>query len=105
MDLTFSSLATMQVQVPITARVNGDLSYDPTGDAVQMAFIIGAAKPAAADWHAGTWTTDPGPEYLAQCLVGPNGGVVLDPGTYQIWVKITDNPEQPVIQAGQLVIE
>lgn len=92
------------VQVPITARLNGSPNYDPTGDAVQLAFIAGTAKPTDADWRPGTWGIDPGPTYLAQCLVGPNA-VVLAPGTYQVWVKVTDNPEQPVLMAGQLVIE
>jgi hypothetical protein len=34
--------------------------------------------------------------YIAQCLVGPDGGVTLATGTYTIWVKVTDNPQVPV---------
>lgn len=101
-----SSLSTEMVQVPIEARLGGSTNSDPTKDLVQLAFIAGTGKPGTSDWNAGSWATDPGPEYLAQCLVGPGpGGVVLQIGTYQIWVKITDNPEIPVLQAGQLVIE
>jgi hypothetical protein len=102
--LTISSLSRVMVQVPVTARLNGSPNYDPTGDVVAMAFIPGPAKPDGDDWHVGSWGTDPGPTYLAQCLVGPDA-VELTPGTYQIWVKVTDAPEQPVMQAGQLVIE
>lgn len=104
MALTLSSLATMMVQVPITARLGGSPNYNPTGDAVALAFIAGTAKPTTPDWQPGSWATDPGPTYLAQALVGPSA-FVLSPGTYQIWVKVTDNPEQPVLMAGQLVIE
>ena len=38
-------------------------------------------------------------------VVGPgSGGVDLATGTWSLWVKITDNPEIPVINAGLLVI-
>lgn len=103
--VVLSSLSTEMVQVPINARLGGSPNYNPTADMVQLAFMAGTSKPGTSDWNAGTWATDPGPEYLAQCLVGPNTGVVLPVGTYAIWVKVTDSPEVPVLQAGQLVIE
>jgi len=103
-----SSLATLQVQVPISAILNGVANYNPTGDVVQFAFMPPRIKPADSDWHAGTWTTNPGPEYMAQCLVGPRtGGVVLAVGEYVIWVKVVDNPEDfvPPGGVGTLTIE
>lgn len=102
--INISSLATMNVQIPVSATIGGTI-YNPTSDAVAMAFIPSAAKPQSADWNVGSWDTAPGPTYMAQCLIGPNGGVTLATGVYTVWVKITDNPEQPIAAVGQLTIE
>lgn len=77
--------------------------YDPVGDTVQFAFVVGNGYPQT--WYTGSWTTNIQGVYLAQCLLGPlNGGVVLAPATYVIWVQITDNPEVPVQLAGSMQI-
>jgi hypothetical protein len=104
-QVVISSLATMMVQVPVQARLNGAAVYNPTADLVYFAFVAGFGKPGSGDWHPGSWATDPGPEYLAQCLIGPAAGVVLPVGSYVVWVRIVDAPEVPVLQVGQLVIE
>lgn len=104
--VTISSLATLMVQVPITARLNGSPNYNPTGDLVQLAFMPGAVKPGNTDWTTGSWATDPGPEYLAQCLVGPAGAVTLPIGAWTIWVRIVDSPEIPVLpDCGILIVD
>jgi hypothetical protein len=96
--------STLYVQVPIQATVSGT-PYDPTGDAVAMAFMPGSGQPGSGDWNTGSWQTTAQGIYLAQCLVGPeNSGVVLAPGTYAVFVKITDNPEVPVLPSGSLQI-
>jgi hypothetical protein len=42
---------------------------------------------------------------LAAVLVGPTGGVVaLTAGVYLIVVKITDNPEVPVLYSGVVAV-
>lgn len=107
-NLVMSSLATLQVQVPISAIIGGSTNYNPTADQVQMAFMPPGVNPGSTDWRAGSWTTNPGPVYVAQCLVGPGvGGVVLAVGTYTIWVKVIDNPETfiPPGGVGTLIIE
>ncbi len=102
-----SHLSTQYVLVPVTATKAG-VAYNPTGDVVQFAFMSGAtAVPANTDWVAGTWQTDTSSllyPYLAQCLVGPSGTTTLGIGDYYIWLKIADNPEIPVLVAGQLQI-
>ena len=98
--ISLSVLSTEYVRVPIAATVN-NAPYNPTNDVVQFAFTTGG-DPVAGDWHAGVWDSGNAP-YVAQCLVGP-GGVALTVGTWVIWVKITDNPEIPVRQVGQLAI-
>jgi hypothetical protein len=103
-NLSISSLATLNVQVPVSATIGGSL-YNPTNDVVAMAFMTGSAKPGTLDWVTGSWDTAPGPVYLAQCLVGPSGGKSLGVGVYTVWIRITDNPEQPVDVVGTLTIE
>lgn len=100
-----SSLATMYVQVPVSAKEAG-LPIDPTGDAVTMAFTRGA-DPESGDWKTASWDTDPTttPDtYLAQCLVGPSGAVTLGRGLWDVWVKVIDSPEVVIVPAGQLEV-
>jgi hypothetical protein len=102
-----SQLSTQYVLVPVSATKAG-VSYNPTGDAVQFAFMPTATQvPGISDWVSGLWQTDASSllyPYLAQCLVGPAGTITLGLGTYYMYLKVTDNPEIPVLIAGQLQI-
>lgn len=101
-----SHLSTEFVQVEVRGEKNGE-EYDPTADPVWMAFVAPGTQPAAADWKGGQWETEtagPLATYLASCLVGPSGIVMLPQATYAIFVKFTDNPEVPVIAAGVLEV-
>lgn len=101
MDLRSSS--TMSVFVSVTAGIGG-VPYDPTADPVSMAFLPNGVSPTSGDWHNATWQTIGGVNY-AVCLVGPaNGGVVLALGTWACSVKVTDDPEVPVLTAGYINI-
>jgi hypothetical protein len=102
-----SRLATMYYLVPVAATQAG-VSYDPTGDTVQFAFMPQATQaPGSSDWVAGSWETVTSSvlyPYNAKCLVGPAGTITLGLGTYVAYVKITDHPEIPVLIAGYLEI-
>jgi hypothetical protein len=104
--LTQSVLSTQYVQTLVqVTSVSGD--YDPTSDTVSFAFTNASAYPAAmpSEWSPGSWVTFPGDQWWAQILVGPaNDGVSLPNGTWQAWLKITDNPEVPVLMPFQLQI-
>jgi hypothetical protein len=102
--VTQSVLSTQYVQVQVTVR--SPAAYDPTADTVQFAFTpLTYPVTEPSGWATGSWATFPGPAYWAQCLVGPGaGGTALSIGTYQGWVKITDNPEVPVMQPFTLQI-
>lgn len=79
---------------------------DPTGDVVEMAFMATTDKPADEDWTTGSWEpyTGRGP-YFARVLVGASGdSTTLAVGTYNVWVRITDDPETPARPAGKLII-
>jgi hypothetical protein len=98
-----SSLSTEYVLVPVqfTDPVT-NLQIDPTGDTIVMAFTSGSTDPAGGDWVSATWRAG-GPPYVAQTLVGPNGKT-LAKGGWRVWVKITSNPELPVLRAGFLKV-
>ena len=83
------------------------LKGNPTTDVVQMAFTTVGVDPQPTDWKTASWDTTATlgtNQYLAQCLVGPGGTVTLAVGSYQYWVKVTDNPEIPELPVGMLTI-
>ncbi|MFD1274819.1 hypothetical protein ACFQ51_34600 [Streptomyces kaempferi] len=93
------------VGAEVSALVNGR-AYNPTADVVEFAFT-GPDDTRPTDWHAGVWDTPPqgASSYRAQVLIGPGGsGPELDPGTYRMWLRVTDSPERPVIPVGALTI-
>ena len=104
-DYSQSVLSTQYVQVPVTAFGTAG-TYNPAGDPVAFAFVpVTYPVTEPASWATGSWATYPGPAYYAQCLVGPaNGGTALSIGLYSIVVKITDDPEVPVLWPGTLAI-
>ena len=106
-QIGISQLSTEYVVIPVQATKSG-AAYNPTGDTVQFAFMpTPTALPGVSDWVAGSWDTDTSNviyPYSAKCLVGPSGVITLGTGTYVIYLKITDNPEIPVLVGGQLQI-
>lgn len=102
MPLALSAQSTVYVKVPVTATVNG-AAVDPTTDTVALAFPVSGVTPASDDWHTGSWETS-GTTHYARLLVGPNGALNLAAGSFDVWVKVTDNPEQPVNQVDTLTI-
>ncbi|SRR6266568_499090 len=101
-------LALKYVLIPVAAEKLG-VSYNPTAGTVQMAFMPTPTQvPQSSDWQASSWdnysAVDPIYPYRAKCLVGPGGAIALIPGTYTIWLKITDSPEIPADIVGQLTI-
>jgi hypothetical protein len=77
---------------------------DPTSPllTVQFAFPVSSgdeSNPALpVTWYAGSWLAGTsGKGFIAQCLVGPGGGLVtLTAGVkYDVWSQILGSPEQP----------
>jgi hypothetical protein len=102
-----TSLSTQYVFVPVQVTKAG-AAYNPTADPVQFAFAPTVFYvPQDSDWVDGSWQTISTSliyPYNAQCLVGPSGATVLTSGNYVIYVKVTDDPEIPVLTAGSLAI-
>lgn len=104
--LTQSVLSLESVKVPVAVRLSGAL-INPTSDVVAMAFPAESVDPVTGDWQAAEWETDSSTvpvTYLAKCLVGPGGTIALSVGLYDVWVRVTDNPEVPARRAGNLEI-
>ncbi|MGW2936056.1 hypothetical protein ACWDA7_30360 [Streptomyces sp. NPDC001156] len=92
------------VGAEVSVTVQGQ-PYNPTSDTVEFAFTTANARPVT--WYTGGWdgTNTGSGAYRAQVLIGPGSpGPTLTPGKYTVWLRITDNPEQPVINFGYLTI-
>jgi hypothetical protein len=95
-----SALSLQYVPFAVTSALG-----DPTAYTVEAAFAP-LADPTPGTWCAATWVQDaPVGTYVAQCLVGPGGTIQLDVGDYVCYLRITANPEIPVLQAGALSIQ
>lgn len=103
-SIAVSHLSLQYICVPVSAQTIAGVAHNPTGDTVAMAFMPQVTQvPQNADWQAAIWatrTSDVLNPYAACCLVGPGGTIQLSIGTYIIYVKITDSPEVPVLQAS-----
>ncbi len=109
--LTQLAASTEPIQLQVVATANG-APYSPASDPVSIAFVPvtsppGSPDPTSMEWNTASWETDPGnpPTYWATILVGPlNGGVNLAVGSYQVVVKVTDDPAVPVKAGAYLTI-
>lgn len=99
-----SSLSKEYVRVRVQVKANG-VDFDPSADAVRMAFTVNDAAPLSGDWKTGSWENDTSTSpttHWARCLVGPGGAVTLAVGLYSVWLEITDAPEIPIRNCGLL---
>ena len=107
-SISIPHLSLQYIGIPVKASTLAGAAYDPTSDTVQMAFMPTPTQvPGLSDWQVAIWATVTGNlvyPYAAYCLVGPGGTISPGIGNYIIWLKVTDNPEVPVIIAGQLEI-
>ncbi len=94
-DLQISSQSKQYVRVPVTA------SSDPTHDAVAWAIVPPGTEPST--FVTGDWQTI-GSTFYARVLVGPGTSLVLSRGLYEMFVKVTDTPEIPILRAGVLEV-
>lgn len=105
-DLSLSHLSTEYILVPLQATKAG-VAYNPSADVVQFAFMPTPTQvPGVSDWVNGLWESSGNIiyPYNAKCLVGPSGATALTNGSYSVYVKVTDNPEVPVLIIGSLEI-
>lgn len=106
MDFDKSTLSTVFIPARVQAHLfNTSIVYNPTGDTVEAAFKAPGVNPGALDWVAASWVTVNQNKFFALCLVGPGVGAAINlaAGTYRMWLRITDNPEVPVLAADGFV--
>lgn len=107
-SIGISHLSLQYVIIPVKAVTPAGVPINPTSDVVQFAFMPTPTQvPQVSDWVSGSWDANPGNvlyPYSAKCLIGPGGTVTLGLGTYIVYLKITDNPEVPVLIGAQLQI-
>lgn len=106
--ISISHLSLQYVGVPVKPLLLTGQPFNPTADPVAMAFMPTAYQvPVLSDWKTAVWAVRSSnvlEPYAAACLVGPGGTIQLGIGTYIIYLKVTDNPEIPVLTGGQLQI-
>jgi hypothetical protein len=111
-----AALSLAEVNASWSSELAGGV-IDPTGATqgqaalpVQFAFPVSSgnlnAPAQPVTWFTAAWlvpVNQPATGFIAQCLVGPGGGVLtLTSGlTYDVWSKITGTPESPVQFVGQ----
>lgn len=104
MPVEISSLATPYIQCAVSPPPLAP-PIDPTSYTVEMAFIQGPDDPETGDWKTGSWAVTVLGGYLAQCLIGPDGGTITLPvGPWNVWVKILAGAETIVENTGQIQI-
>jgi hypothetical protein len=103
--IEISSLSTIYVKVPITAKKDG-ADFDPSGDIVRMAFVPEDTNPVVGDWKSASWeaTGWGNGAVFARCLIGPAGVATLTPGIKDVWVDVADSPEHPSARAGKVLV-
>jgi hypothetical protein len=101
------------VDVPIKSTTSDGYFYDPSNDTVQMAFIDITSGPPGpdpqpTDFNTARWSGTPGMKgrAMASCLVGPGGAWTagIAGHVYQIYVKVTDSPEIPILKSDTLTL-
>lgn len=101
--LNISTASLQYVPAQVSALKEG-VPYNPTADTVYMAFTPGVSPTTPTSgftFYLGSWDVAQG-AYYALCLVGPGGTTQLASGIWTVWVKVTDNPEVPIVAAGQI---
>jgi len=95
---TMHHTSRVYLEVPVVAPESITLN----AQTVEMSLVAYGTDPGA--WTAAQWhpTQDADSERDAILLVGEGSPTELLPGTYSVWVRISDNPERPVLHAGGL---
>jgi hypothetical protein len=73
---------------------------DAIGQPVQIAIVpVAQGEPADDDYFAATWAGDE-----ATLLIGSGTAVVLAPGEYVVWSRVTVGGRRPVRRSGLLTV-
>jgi hypothetical protein len=82
-----------------------NVTADVELDAQPVFIAVHPYSMAEPTFYTAEWVADAATTREARILIGPAGApsvVELTRGTYRVLVKVTDNPEAPVVEAYQL---
>lgn len=102
----FESKELLPIEVGLTDD-NGQ-PRDPTTIAVEVAFAVLGGEPSS--WYAAAWSTDCSTDpdtFAAEVLVSGTGGggdVELDRGAYDVFLRLTDGSQRPVMRPFQVLV-
>lgn len=83
----------------VRVAVTGPTGVDLTDLDVELAVVADGQTPDVDDWKVGTWVGS-----SAAVLIGPGTLLPLGQGTYDVYVRITSDPEIPVLPSGSIHI-
>jgi hypothetical protein len=94
-----SALSKQYIRVIVKAKDENGVDIVIGSDVVEFAFMLNGNDPASLDWKTGAW----GAANVARIMIGPGTAAALVAGNqYQVWVRVTDNPEVPVLKVDAL---
>lgn len=83
------------VKIPVTSPPSVSLGTQT----VEVAITDPVNRPEEADWNSAEWHDDK----TVRFLIGP-GAFPLAEGTHRVWLRLTDEPEVPVLIAGSITV-
>lgn len=99
-------MANLPIEASSTIYVHADITapWDPTTDVIDGCLLpLNGPDPQESDWKPASWK--PGTR-TARLFYGAAPGVTgqLSPGPYWLRFRLHDNPEEPVLRSGVVVI-
>jgi hypothetical protein len=106
MTMTIETTNAIRIPLSSTEYLKVWITADVTLSAqtVYMAVIPARGRPTAPDWKPADWTGSPGTTRAAMLFVGAESDNVIAIGDWDVWVKVSDNPEIPTDPAGRLTV-
>lgn len=99
MAATLYSVSTEYLHAPITASVTLDQQT------IEVAFVTGTAPDDQTSWVTAEWEGDAGTTRTWRVLVGPGTTSPLPAGSYTVFSRLTDSPEEVVRKHDTLTIK
>lgn len=85
--------------IPFDAE-SPDYTPDPTGLPIHAALVAPQVHPVEDDWSEAEWVSFD----RARVLVGPDGGITKQPGTWVAWLWVEGTVEKPRRPVGTVVV-
>lgn len=92
-----------QPRIPITVTADAGADVDETDLPAELAFLAPGSTPSEDDWIDAEWDTV-GDSNIVRALIGEGTDTELEPGPYIVWLRLTANPEIPVMHIAHLTV-